>query len=139
MAELKTKLNDNSVIDFLDKVEDADKRRDSFEILKLMRQITGAEPKMWGDSIVGFGSYHYRYKSGREGDWMLTGFSPRKQNISVYIMCGFQHVEDQMKKLGKHKTGASCLYIKRLSDVDLNVLSEIINESIKQLKEKYDS
>ena len=139
MAELKTKLNNGDVNTFLDAVEDERKRKDCFELLNLMKELTGHEAKMWGDSIVGFGTYHYRYKTGREGDWMLTGFSPRKQNISVYIMCGFQHVEEHMQRLGKFKTGASCLYIKNLSDIDLGVLSNIIIESIRQLKEKYGS
>lgn len=139
MSEPKTQPNEGDVMAFLDKVEDNQKRQDSYDLLNLMKELTGHEPKMWGDSIVGFGTYHYRYASGREGDWMLTGFSPRKQSLSVYIMCGFQQVENQMKQLGKHKTGASCLYIKKLSDVDLDVLSGIISESIRQLKEKYGS
>ncbi len=109
MAELKTKLNDASVIDFLNSVEDEQKRKDSFKVLKLMQKITASEPKMWGTSIIGFGSYHYKYKSGREGDWFLTGFSPRKQNLTLYIMSGFKRFDDLLEKLGKYKTGKSAL------------------------------
>ena len=120
-AELKTKVNDASVTKFLNSVEDEQKRNDSFEILKLMKQITKEEPKMWGSSIVGFGSYHYKGKSGREGDWMLTGFSPRKQNLTLYLMGGFHTHADLLNKLGKFTTGAGCLYIKKLDDVDKKV------------------
>src|SRR5512139_4112282 len=107
MADLKTKPNDTSVYEFLNKVPDEQKRKDSFTILELMRQVTGMEPKMWGDSLVGFGSYHYCYESGREGDWFLTGFSPRKQNLTLYIMSGFAQYDVLMQKLGKYTTGKS--------------------------------
>lgn len=133
-AELKTKLNDASVTDFLNSVEDEQKRKDSFEILKLMKRASKAEPKMWGSSIVGFGSYHYKGASGREGDWMMIGFSPRKQNLTLYIMPGFERYPDLMKKLGKYSTGKSCLYIKRLSDVDVDVLKELMVESVAAMK-----
>ena len=133
MAELKTKLNDASVTDFLNKIEDKEKRADSFEILKLMKQVTKLEPKMWGSSIIGFGSYHYKYASGREGDWMLTGFSPRKQNLTIYIMSGFDRYDELLKKLGKHSIGKGCLYIKRLSDVDKKVLKKLITQSVKAM------
>jgi hypothetical protein len=134
MAELKTKLNDASVEDFLNTIEDGQKREDCFEVLKIMKQAAKAEPKMWGTSIVGFGSYHYKGASGREGDWMLTGFSPRKQNITLYIMGGFDRHNDLMKKLGKHSTGKACLYIKKLEDVDRKVLKELVAESVQWMK-----
>ena len=137
MAELKTKLNDASVRAFLDTVDDPRKRKDCLEIMKIMQQAAGAKPKMWGSSIVGFGSYHYVYESGREGDWMLTGFSPRKQNITLYIMPGFDRYKDLMKKLGKHSTGKSCLYIKSLQDVDVRVLKELVAESVKTMKKSH--
>lgn len=136
MAELKTKVNDASVTEFLNSVEDEEKREDCFEIVKIMKQATKAEPKMWGSSIVGFGSYHYEYASGREGDWMLVGFSPRKQNLTLYIMPGFERYQELLKKLGKYSTGSSCLYIKRLKDVDIRVLQELVNESVKMMKQR---
>lgn len=111
-VEIKTRENDHSVTDFLNNVVDENKRQDCFTILNLMREITGYEPKMWGDSIVGFGSYHYKYASGREGDMPLTGFSPRKKNLTVYVLPGFERYTALMAKLGKYKTGKSCLYIK---------------------------
>jgi hypothetical protein len=134
-AELKTRVNDASVTDFLSSVEEEQKRKDSFEILKLMKQVTKEDAKMWGTSIIGFGSYHYKGASGREGDWMLIGFSPRKQNITLYIMPGFERYQELMKRLGKHSTGKSCLYIKRLSDVDMDVLKELMTESLKVMKQ----
>jgi hypothetical protein len=130
MAELKTKPNDASVEEFLNSVENEKKREDSFAILKLMEEITGAPPKMWGDSIIGFGSYHYRYASGREADWFLVGFSPRVQNLTLYIMSGFEEYDRLLEKLGKHKTGKSCLYIKKLEDVDTATLRELIQLSV---------
>ena len=130
MTELKTKPNDKNVIEFLDNVENPKRREDSFKILKLMREITQEEPLMWGDSIVGFGSYHYKYASGREADWLAIGFSPRKQALTVYIMDGFEKYDDLLKNLGKHKTGKSCLYINKLKDIDISVLREIISQSI---------
>jgi len=135
-AELKTRVNDASVMDFLKSVEDEQKRDDSLEIARIMEQITKEKPKMWGPSIVGYGSYHYKGASGREGDWMLIGFSPRKQNITLYIMPGFERYPGLMKKLGKHSTGKSCLYIKRLSDVDVDVLKELMTESLKVMKKQ---
>jgi len=130
MAELKTKPNEESVIDFLQSVPDERKREDSFAILDLMKEVTGQEPKMWGDSIIGFGNYHYKYASGREGDWFVTGFSPRKQNLTLYIMSGFDEYEALLKKLGKYKTGKSCLYVNRLADVDMAVMKELIRKSV---------
>ncbi|HLE13680.1 MAG TPA: DUF1801 domain-containing protein, partial [Anaerolineales bacterium] len=111
MAELKTTKNDKSVTAFLNGIADEKKRQDSFTILELMQQVTGLEPKMWGDSIVGFGAYHYKYASGRQGDSPLTGFSPRKQNLTLYITSGFDQYEALLQDLGKHKTGKACLYI----------------------------
>jgi len=129
-VELKTQVNDASVEDFLNSVTDEQKRQDCFEILRLMGQVTKEEPKMWGSSIVGFGSYHYKGASGREGDWLLTGFSPRKENLTLYIMGGFDLHQDLLKKLGKHKTSGGCLYIKKLEDVDKEVLKELVAESV---------
>jgi len=130
MAELKTKKNDQSVTDFLQAVPEEHKRKDSFAILELMKEVTGQEPKMWGDSIIGFGTYHYKYASGREGEWFVTGFSPRKQNLTLYIMSGFDEYDELMKKLGKYKTGKACLYINKLEDVDLSVMKELIQKSV---------
>ena len=134
MAELKTQKNDQSVTAFLDGVADDKKRADSYAILKLMQEVTGADPHMWGPAIIGFGSYRYKYESGREGDWFLTGFSPRKQNISLYIMSGFRRYEELLNELGKHKTGKSCLYIKKLEDVDLSILRKLIEQSVEHLR-----
>jgi uncharacterized protein DUF1801 len=133
MAELKTKLNDASVEKFLNSIPDEQKRNDSFTIVKLMQQAAKAEPKMWGSSIVGFGSYHYKSASGREGDWMLIGFSPRKQNLTLYIGSGFDEYEALLKKLGKHSTGKGCLYIKRLDDVHLPTLKTMIQKSVNRM------
>lgn len=135
MAELKTKKNDASVEDFLNTIKDEQIRTDCFEISKLMSQVTKAEPKMWGSSIIGFGQYHYKYASGRENDWMLVGFSPRKQNITLYIMAGFDRYDELLAKLGKFTTGKSCLYIKKLADVDKKVLKKLVTESVKVMKQ----
>ena len=134
-AELKTKVNDASVEKFLNAVKDEQARTDCYEILKMMKQVTKEEPKMWGTSIVGFGSYHYKGKSGREGDWMLTGFSPRKQNLTLYLMGGFDTHKDLLKKLGKFTTSVGCLYIKKLDDVDKKVLKELVTASVKRMKQ----
>lgn len=136
MAELKTKPNKASIEKFLKKIKDEKKRKDSYKILELMKKITKDEPVMWGPSIIGFGKYHYKYESGREGDFFLTGFSPRKQNLTLYIISGFKRYDKLMKKLGKHKTGSSCLYINKLEDVDMKVLKELITESVKYMKNK---
>lgn len=137
MSELKTKVNDADVSAFIDKVEDEQKRKDCYKLVELMTRVSGAPPKMWGGSIVGFGTYHYKYKSGREGDWMLCGFSPRKTSISVYTMCDVEKNGEILSKLGKYKTGKSCLYIKRLSDIDEKVLEELVQDSIQQTREMY--
>ena len=130
MAELKTRPTDDDVAAFINNIADKQKRQDSQAILALMQDVTGAEPQMWGDSIVGFGSYHYKYASGREGDWFLTGFAPRKQNLTLYIMAGFEQYDTLLARLGKHKTGKSCLYLKRLADVDPNTLRELVQQSV---------
>ncbi|MEK6752319.1 MAG: DUF1801 domain-containing protein [Chloroflexota bacterium] len=134
MAELKTKKTEASVEDFLNAIQDEQTRNDCFDILKMMKQATKTEPKMWGSSIVGFGSYRYKYASGREGDWFITGFSPRKQNLTLYVMGSFNPHGQLLKKLGRHKTGVGCLYIKKLADVDVKVLKELVNESVKVIK-----
>ena len=132
MAELKTKLNDASVTDFINSIKDEEKRTDSFEILKFMHQVTRQEPKMWGSSIIGFGNVHLKYESGRELDWFITGFSPRKQNLSLY---GLPHT-DALKKLGNYKTGGGCIYINKLKEVDTKVLKELIKLSFRAAKQK---
>jgi hypothetical protein len=139
MAELKTKKNDASVTDFLDTVENEQKRQDSYELLKIFTEVTKEKPVMWGSSIVGFGLYHYKSeRSKQEGDWPISGFSPRKQNLTIYIMYGFSKSQELLKKIGKHKiSGGSCLYIKRLSDINTDVLKELIKASVKDMKEKY--
>ncbi len=137
MAENKTVETDQSVEEFLNQVPDGKRRADSFVVLDLMRQVTGLEPKMWGDSIVGFGRYHYRYASGHQGDSPLAGFSPRKQNLVVYIMPGFKEYEDLLKKLGRYKTGKSCLYINKIEDVDLAVLRALVERSFETMRKTY--
>ena len=133
MYEPKTKVNDASVKKFLEEVPDEKKREDSFVLLEMMRKVTGKEPKMWGPSIVGFDSYHYRGKSS-EGNWMIAGFSPRKQNLTLYMMSGWDHHKDLLKKLGKHSLGKGCLYIKRLEDADQVVLKELIDAAFTRSK-----
>lgn len=137
MADLKTKPNEQSVDEFLEMVADRNRREDCLRVLEIMRDATGEEPKMWGASMVGFGSYHYRYASGREGDWFLTGFSPRKANLTLYIMAGFDRYDELLSRLGKFKTGKSCLYIKRLDDVDESALRQLVDASVKHMKASY--
>lgn len=139
MAELKTKENKASVTAFLNEIDDKQKRADAKKIAALMRKVTGSKARMWGTAIVGFGNYHFKYASGREGDYMLTGFSPRKQNLAVYIMSGFKEFDSLMAKLGKHKTGKSCLYINQLEDIDLEILESIISRSVKYMRSKYET
>lgn len=134
MAEPKTKRNRKSVEKFLDDVENTRRREDAREVLKLMQDVTGEKPEMWGDSIVGFGKYRYKYESGREGESMLTGFSPRKANLTLYIMSGFSRYQDLLERLGKHKTGKSCLYVNRLEHLDLDVLRQLVEESVAAVK-----
>ena len=133
MSEPKTRPTDASVEDFLKAVEHPQRREDGFELLKIMKELTNEEPTMWGPSIIGFGSYHYKYESGREGDMPLTGFSPRKRSLTVYIMSGFEEYNDLLDMLGKHKIGKSCLYINKLADVDKKVLKKIIKKSLKRI------
>jgi hypothetical protein len=128
MSDLKTKPTDASVERFLGSIADEKQRQDSFSILHLMREVTQAEPRMWGPSIIGFGSSHYEYASGRAGDWFVVGFSPRTQNLTLYLS-GFDGSAALLNKLGKYKTGKSCLYIKRLEDIDLSVLKELIEQA----------
>ena len=132
--ELKTKLNDASVMDFINSVENEQRNEDSLILLDLFTEVTGEEAKMWGSSIIGLGNYHYIYASGQEGDWMETRFSPRKQNMSLYIMNYLENYPDQLEKLGKHKKGKSCLNINKLSDVDLDVVRELIKRSVEDLR-----
>ena len=133
MAELKTKPTKASVAAFLRGIEDAEKRKDCQTIARMMKQATGAAPKMWGPSIVGYGNYHYRSTSGREGDWFQVGFSPRATALTLYLMGGLERHAGLLKRLGKHKTGKGCLYIKRLSEVDVAVLEELIGECVQHL------
>lgn len=136
MTELKTQKTNASVVAFLGAIENGQRKKDSFIVMELMKEITKSEPSMWGTSIVGFGHYHYKYASGRENDWFLTGFSPRKQSLTLYIMSGFSRYNEILSRLGKCKTGKSCLYINRLEDVDLDVLKELIQSSVAYLKSK---
>ncbi|WP_258100525.1 DUF1801 domain-containing protein [Marinoscillum pacificum] len=136
MAELKTQPHDGDVNEFLNKVEPLSKRDDSYKVKEIMEEITGAKAVMWGPSIIGFGDYHYKYASGREADWFYTGFSPRKQALTLYIMSGFSRYESLMEKLGKFKTGKGCLYIKKIDDIDITVLKELITESVNYLRSK---
>jgi hypothetical protein len=134
MAELKTRPTRASVDKFLKQIADETRREDCFKVAKMMEEITGEKPTMWGPSIVGFGTYHYKYASGREGDWPITAFSPRKQDLTLYIMAGFKQYPELMEKLGKHSTGKSCLYIKRLSDIHVPTLKKLIRESVKKTR-----
>ena len=138
MAELKTNKNDNDIVEFLNGVDNEERRKDCFRLLELFEQWTKETPRMWGASIIGFGSYHYRYHTGREGDWFLTGFSPRKQNLTIYITAGFSEYDDIMQNLGKYKTGKSCLYVKRLSDIDLEKLKTLVEKSVYHMKKQYE-
>lgn len=137
MSENKTRKTDASVMDFIVTIANPQRRSDSEVLLELFQSETGEAPRMWGDSIVGFGNYHYRYDSGREGDWFLTGFSPRKQNLSLYIMPGADRFQAELNKLGKHKLGKSCLYINQLRDVNLDVLRTLISKAVHYMREKH--
>ncbi len=136
-SENKTKETKASVEAFLNKVEPEWKKEQAYQLLDLMKELSGSEAKLWGPSLVGFGTYHYKYASGREGYFFRVGFSPRKTALTIYIMPGFDRFDVLMKKLGKYKTGKSCLYIKRLEDIDMDVLKELIVESLKYMREKY--
>lgn len=139
MTKNKTQPTNNSVIDFINQVENEQKKQDALIILDLMKTITKEEPVLWGPSLIGFGNYHYKYESGREGDFFIVGFSPRKTALTIYIMPGYDRYDSLMAKLGKFKIGKSCLYIKKLSDVDLDVLTELISSSVDYMNTKYNS
>jgi len=131
MAEIKTRPTSRSVAAFLKTVADEKRRRDCQALVALMKEATGSKPRVWGTAIIGFGDYHYKYASGREGDWFLTGFSPRKNDLTIYIMSGLEPYAKELSRLGRHKTGKSCLYIKRLADIDMDVLRAIVEDSIR--------
>ena len=137
MSGNKTKPTGASVDAFLDSLADAQMQADCRAVAAMMAEVTGSEPRLWGSSIVGFGSYHYRYASGREGDFMLAGFAPRKRALTLYIMAGFAEYADLLARLGKHTTGKSCLYVKRLADVDQAVLRELVTRSVRYIRQKY--
>jgi len=139
VAENKTQATGASVAAFINSIDDKQQRADARKVAAMMRKATGKSAKMWGPSIVGYGAYHYKYASGREGDFLMTGFSPRKQALTVYVIPGFTPFEALMNKLGKYKTGKSCLYIKRLSDVDEKILEQLINRSVKHMREHYET
>ncbi len=129
MAELKTKQNDGSVDEFIQGIADEGRRSDSQRLVELMSSVTGDEPVMWGDNIVGFGKHHYKYESGREGDWFCVGFSPRKQTLTIYLTYGFEEQRELLQRLGKHKTGKACLYLSKLEGVDMEALRELVRVS----------
>lgn len=138
MAKIKTLKNDSSVEDFINSVDNEQKRADAFKLLEIFQEVTKEPPVMWGTSIIGFGEYHYKSeKSSQEGDWPLIGFSPRKQNLTIYIMAGFTELKDELRALGKNKTSASCLYINKLSDVDIKILKNIISKAFLLMKHRY--
>ncbi|MEO5690602.1 MAG: DUF1801 domain-containing protein [Candidatus Saccharimonadales bacterium] len=140
MSELKTHVNDADVSTFIDTVDDEQKKADSYILLETFTRISGEQAKMWGPSIIGFGSYHYKSdRSSQEGDWPLTGFSPRKQNLTIYFMNGFDTYTDLLQKLGKHKTSKGCLYIKKLADVDQSILEDLIKDSYLSMKVQHTS
>jgi len=139
MAKNKTTETENSVTDFINAVADETKRNDAFELLKIIQKTTGFEPKMWGPSIIGFGSYHYIYDSGHEGDAPLVGFSPRKDAISLYLSSSFENKDELLSKFGKYKAGKSCIYIKKLADIDPEILKEMISVSVSYLQKLYPS
>jgi hypothetical protein len=133
MSQQKTIQTADSVEAFLNSIADDQRRKDCFSVLEIMKAATRTEPAMWGTSIVGFGRYRYKYESGTKGEWFLVGFSPRKQDLTLYIVSGLERYPALLKKLGKHKTGKSCLYIKKLEDVDLSTLKQLIKQSLTDL------
>jgi hypothetical protein len=137
MYELKTKENDNSVIEFIEKVDSLKKREDAYKLLDIFTETTGYQANMWGPSIIGFGSYHYKYETGHEGDAPLVAFSPRKAKISLYFATGDMKREELLKKFGKHTSGKACMYINKVADIEVDVLKELILQSIKFLRETY--
>ena len=139
MAKNKTKATESPVENFINAVDNEQKRKDSWDLIAMMSKITGHEPRMWGSSLVGFDTYHYKYESGREGDMFITGFSPRKAAMVVYLMPGFEPYQDLLAQLGPYKTGKSCLYIKKLDIIDRKVLERLISQSVKDMRKKYHS
>jgi hypothetical protein len=137
MSQNKTQPTEQSVEAFLMTVENEKRRQDAFDMLHMMQEVTGSNPVMWGNSIIGFDQYHYKYDSGREGDFLIVGFSPRKTALTLYIMPGFERYDELMQKLGKYKTGKACLYVKKLEDVDREVLAELIRQSVQYMRDKY--
>lgn len=137
MYELKTKETDSSVIEFIEKIDNLKKREDAFKLLDIFTETTGYEAKMWGTSIIGFGSYHYKYESGHEGDAPLVGFSPRKAKISLYFATGDTEREELLQKFGKHTTGKACVYINKIADIDIEILKALINRSVAFLQKTY--
>jgi uncharacterized protein DUF1801 len=135
MAELKTQRTGASVDEFIDAISDESVRQDCRTLVDLMRRVTGAEPEMWGDSIVGFGDYHYKYASGRENDWFYLGFAPRKRELALYVIADMKRFAYLVRRLGKYRTGKYCLYVKRLSDIDVDVLEQIASASLQYLKD----
>ena len=139
MADNKSRPTEVDPHDFLDTVENPTRRSDAEVLLEMMKRVTGCEPRMWGPSIIGFGRYHYRYDSGREGDSMITGFSPRKANLVIYVMPGYEDRTEQLDALGKHRLGKSCLYVNRLADVDLSVLEQIVADGVAEMRSAYET
>lgn len=139
MADNKTRPTEVDPRDFLDTVENPTRRSDAEVLLEMMKRVTGCEPRMWGPSIIGFGRYHYRYDSGREGDSMITGFSPRKANLVIYVMPGYEDRTEQLDALGKHRLGKSCLYVNKLADVDLSVLERIVADGVAEMRSAYET
>lgn len=139
MYELKTKETDNSVLEFIENVENPKKKEDAYRLLDIFTEVTGYEAKMWGPTIIGFGTYHYKYASGHEGDAPLVGFSPRKAKISLYFAPGDTQREELLERFGKYTTGKACVYINKVADIDVDVLKELIIQSVKYLRELYPS
>ena len=137
MADQKTRPTGEDVVQFLNAIKDEHRRQDCFTLLELMQETSGEQPRLWASSIVGFGEYHYRYASGHEGDAALVGFAPRKPNLSLYVLSGFEGQEQLLEKLGKHKAGKGCLYIKRLDDIDLDVLRQLVQGTVDLIRQKY--
>lgn len=139
MSQNKTQITDEDPREFVAAVEHPTRRADAEVLLEMMQRVTGCPPRMWGPSIIGFGRYHYRYDSGREGDFLMTGFSPRKSNLVLYVMPGYEDIGDQLARLGKHRLGKSCLYINKLADVDLEVLEAIVADGVAKMRAEYET
>lgn len=137
MAALKTRPGDAGVDAFLDSVDNENRREDARRVVAMMQRVTQEPPRMWGDRIVGFGSYHYRYASGREGDWPLVGLSPGKRNLTLYIMPGFDDYQTLLARLGKHRTGKSCLYLNKLQGIDMRALEDLVRQSVADMRRRY--